>query len=67
MVKNAIKMNLGDLGNKSFLNFFYKNDLFDCKTPFLAESKLRITNIKLKIAIKLKKAYFYDNFQAFGG
>ena len=45
-------MNLGDLPNKIFLSFSTKNELYDCKTPFLAKIKPRITNIKLKIAKK---------------
>ena len=47
-------MDFGDLLNKFYLNFSTKNDLSDCKAPFLAERKLRTTNIKLKISIKLK-------------
>ena len=58
-------MSLRDLLNKFFLKFFYKNDLFECKKPFLAEIKLRITNIKLKIEIKLKNTGFYGDFSAF--
>ena len=63
---NAIKMNLGDLLNNFSLNFLYKNDLFDRKTPFLAKRKLRITNIKLKIAIKLKILVFMVILRRFG-
>ena len=40
--------------------------LFDRKTPFLAQTKLRITNIKLKIAIKLKNDGFMVIFRLFG-
>ena len=43
------------------------NDLFNRKTLFLAERKLKITNIKLKIAIKLKNPGFYGAFSAFLG
>ena len=39
-LNNAIKKNFRDLLNKIFLNFLYKNDLFDCKTLFLAVRKL---------------------------
>ena len=42
------------------------NDFFDCKTPFSAERKLIITNLKLKIAIKLKNDGFMVIFRRFG-
>ena len=58
-------MILGNLNNKIVLNFFYKNHLFDRKTQFLAEIKLRISNIKLNITIKLKNTGFYGDFSAF--
>ena len=59
-------MNLGDNQSK-FLSFSTKYDLFDCKTSFLARRKIRITNIKLKITIKLKNTGFYSDFLAFWG
>ena len=48
-----------------FLNFSTKNDLFDRTILFLAVRKPRITNIKLKIAIKLKNTGFYGDFRRF--
>ena len=45
-----------------FCTFSTKNYLFDCKTPFLAERKHRITNVKLENAIKFKNTGFYGDF-----
>ena len=42
-------------------------DLFDRKAPFLAERKLRITNIKLKTVIKYKNTSIYGDYLAFWG
>ena len=60
-------MNFGDILNKTFLTFSTKNVLFDLITAFLAKRKLRITNIKLEIAIKLKNTGFHEDFSAFLG
>ena len=64
LLKNAIKI-WGIFSIKFFGTFSTKNILFDCITPFLAERKLRFTNIKLKIAIKLRNTDFYGVFSAF--
>ena len=58
---------MGSSQQNSFEFFSAKNDLFDCERPFVAERKLKITNIKLKIAIKLKNTVLYDDFSAFWG
>ena len=56
----------GVFSTKFLWTFSTKNDLFDRKTPFLAKRKLRNTNIKLKIAKKLKNTGFMVIFRRFG-
>ena len=47
------------------MNCSTKYYIFDYKTSFLAERKLRIANIKLEIATKLKNTSLYGDFTEF--
>ena len=53
---------VGDL-LKNFSTFSTKRDAFDCKTLFLPERMLRITEIKFKIAIKLTSIWVLVNLR----